>query len=75
MAKEKSGMDGMSKKFTFSKTVEGETFTANEFDSFDEAIKAVEKGLHDRKLATGPHSEGVPKNPKEGTHQEEKPKK
>lgn len=27
-----------------------ETLTAVEFDSFDEAIKAVEKGMYDRKL-------------------------
>lgn len=50
----------MSKRFTYSKTVDLErnkngfkqleTFTAVEFDSFDEAIKAVEKGIYDREL-------------------------
>lgn len=38
------------KRFTFSKTVNNETFTAVEFDSFDEAIKAVEKGVYERSL-------------------------
>lgn len=83
----------MSKKFTFSKgvlTPSGEeTFTAVEFDSFDEAIKAVEKGLHNRELEltpkVNPLLRGLPgidkgdqdivKDTKlsEGTHQPEKP--
>lgn len=44
----------MSKRYTYSrsiKTQEGEeTFTADQFDSFDEAIKIVDKGIYDRKL-------------------------
>lgn len=47
----------MSRRFTFSKTVSlsnkensQETFTAVEFDSFDEAIKAVEKGIYERSI-------------------------
>lgn len=43
----------MSKKYTYSRGVSLglgiETFTAVEFDSFDEAIKAVDKGVADRK--------------------------
>ncbi len=42
------------KKYTFGMTIktrEGvETFTANEFDSFEEAIAAVKKGVRDRNL-------------------------
>jgi len=42
------------RKFTYSRqivTPEGvETFTASEFDSFEEGQKAVEKGIYDRKL-------------------------
>lgn len=38
----------MAKKYTYSKTVNLETFTAVEFDSFDEAITAVNKGVRDR---------------------------
>lgn len=45
----------MSKRFTYARsmmTVEGhEVFTAVEFDSFDEAITAVEKGIRDRAAA------------------------
>lgn len=44
----------MARKYTYSRTlnsVEGqEVFTAHEFDSFDEAQNAVEKGLHNRKI-------------------------
>jgi hypothetical protein len=73
MATEKSGMDEMSKKFTFSKTINGETFTANEFDSFDEAITAVNKGIKDRQLQV--EKEMIPpagiSTKKEGTHQSE----
>lgn len=47
----------MAKRFTYSKTIhtfEGpETFTAVEFDSFDEAIKAVERGIYERRLEIG----------------------
>jgi hypothetical protein len=43
----------MSKRYTYSRsinTVEGvETFTADQFDSFDEALRAVERGISDRK--------------------------
>ena len=35
------------KKYTYSKTVGNETFSAVEFDSFDEAIHAVDKGIRD----------------------------
>lgn len=42
------------RKFTYSRqivTQDGvETFTASEFDSFEEGQKAVEKGIYDRKL-------------------------
>ena len=52
----------MSKKYTYSRSIVGkvnfideerttadeETFTAVEFDSFDEAIRAVDKGINDR---------------------------
>jgi hypothetical protein len=42
------------RKFTYSRqivTLEGvETFTASEFDSFEEGQKAVEKGIYDRRL-------------------------
>ena len=45
----------MSKKYTYSrevKTTKGvERFTAVEFDSFDEAIKAVDKGIYDREIS------------------------
>lgn len=41
-------------KYTYSRTLETreaiETFTAVECASFDEAIKLVDKGIHDRKL-------------------------
>lgn len=44
----------MSRRYTYSRTIdtpEGkETFTAEQFDSFDEARNAVEKGVHDRRL-------------------------
>jgi hypothetical protein len=43
------------RKFTYSReivTPEGkETFTASEFDSFEEGQKAVEKGIYDRRLS------------------------
>jgi hypothetical protein len=42
------------RKVTYSRTlnsIEGqETFSAVEFDSFDEAKRLVDKGIHDRKL-------------------------
>lgn len=44
----------MSKRYTYSRAFHSnhgqEVFTAVEFDSFDEAIKAVDKGIYDRKL-------------------------
>lgn len=44
----------MSKRYTYSREITTpsgkETFTADQFDSFDEAQKAVEKGIHDRRL-------------------------
>jgi hypothetical protein len=45
----------MSKRYTYSRTINptgksDEIFSAVEFDSFDEAIRAVEKGIHDRRL-------------------------
>lgn len=44
----------MSRRYTYARTiptVEGqETFTAAEWDSFDEAKTAVEKGIRDRKI-------------------------
>lgn len=44
----------MSRRYTFSRTIETpdgkETFTAEQFDSFDEARNAVEKGVRDRRL-------------------------
>lgn len=46
----------MARHYTFSREVEvlgkKETFTAVEFDSFDEAVRAVDKGINDRKLET-----------------------
>lgn len=48
----------MSKRYTYSRSIDvgvgPETFTAVEFDSFDEARKAVERGIHDRKLEFRP---------------------
>jgi len=42
------------RKFTYSRQIETpegvETFTASEFDSFEEGQKAVDKGIYDRKL-------------------------
>lgn len=44
----------MSKRYTYSRAIttrDGvETFTADQFDSFDEAQTAVEKGIRDRRL-------------------------
>jgi hypothetical protein len=44
----------MSRRYTYSRTIntpEGaETYTAEAFDSFDEAKTQVDKGIHDRKL-------------------------
>lgn len=44
----------MAKKYTYSRAIETpegvESFSAVEFDSFDEAIKAVDRGVSDRKL-------------------------
>jgi len=34
------------RKYTYSRTIGIHTFTANEFDSFDEAVTAVEKGIY-----------------------------
>ena len=46
------------RKFTYTRAVqtkEGrEEFSAVEFDSFDEAIKAVDKGIYERKLSLTP---------------------
>lgn len=48
----------MSKRYTYSKTINvadgQETYSAVEFDSFDEAKKAVDKGIHDRMLELSP---------------------
>lgn len=42
------------KRYTYSRTVKtsegNETFTADQFDSFDEAINAVNKGIYEREL-------------------------
>ncbi len=42
----------MSRRYTYARTIETqrgkETFSAVEFDSFDEAMNAVEKGVRDR---------------------------
>jgi hypothetical protein len=47
----------MSRRYTYTRTIDTpqgkESFTAVEFDSFDEAIKAVDKGIYDRKLELG----------------------
>lgn len=44
----------MSKRYTYSRMIvtdEGsETFTAVEFDAFDEAVKIVDRGIYERKL-------------------------
>ncbi len=40
----------MAKKYTYSRSFGDETFTAVEFDSFDEARKAVDKGIYERQL-------------------------
>lgn len=44
----------MSRRYTYArtiKTIEGiETFTAQEWDSFDEAKRVVDKGIHDRNI-------------------------
>lgn len=44
----------MAKKYTYSRTIQTihghETFTASEFDAFDEAQQKVDKGIHDRRL-------------------------
>lgn len=44
----------MGRKYTYSReisTIEGkETFTAVEFDNFDEAVRIVDKGIYDRTL-------------------------
>lgn len=42
------------KKYTYSRQIGNETFTAVEFDSFEEAIKAVDKGVYHRELETKP---------------------
>lgn len=58
----------MSRRYTFSRTIETpdgkETFTAEQFDSFDEARNAVEKGVRDRRLQF-PQGAGVVKAPEE----------
>ena len=48
----------MAKKYTFSRSIlndkdQLEVFTANEFDSFEEAITAVNKGIRDRFYGIG----------------------
>jgi hypothetical protein len=46
----------MAKRYTYSRSIladdqgNQEVFTAVEFDSFDEAIAAVERGIYDRRL-------------------------
>ena len=35
------------KKYTYSRTIGNETFSAVEFDSFEEAVTAVNKGVRD----------------------------
>lgn len=55
----------MSRRYTYARTIDGpegpETFTAVEFDSFDEAITAAEKGIHDRKLQIASPALGIGK--------------
>lgn len=45
----------MARRYTYSRQIETpegkETFSAVEFDSFDEAINVVERGIKDRRLA------------------------
>lgn len=54
-----------SRRYTYARTIRGpegsETFSAVEFDSFDEAIAAVEKGVHDRKLQIASPALGIGK--------------
>jgi hypothetical protein len=74
----------MSKRYTFAKeisTPDGkETFSAVEFDSFDEARKAVDKAVYERKLELNPGKPSsttkkeeniIPPTQKEGTHSPE----
>lgn len=42
------------RKFTYSRTRGPETFSAVEFDSFDEAKRAVDKAIHERELEDRP---------------------
>ena len=53
----------MSRKYTISRTIKtpygDETFTAVEFESFDEARVALEKGVYDRKLQLDQESKKV----------------
>lgn len=55
----------MSRRYTYARTIVGpegsETFTGVEFDSFDEAVAAVEKGIHDRKLQIASPALGIGK--------------
>lgn len=59
----------MSKKYTYSRKIETregkESFSAVEFDSFDEAIKAVDRGIADRQIQikrTLPITQSQPNN-------------
>lgn len=54
----------MAKKYTYSRTIftpdgNPHQFTAVEFDSFEEAIKAVDKGIYDFKLVLVPQGAGL----------------
>lgn len=44
----------MAKKYTYSRQLGDETFSAVEFDSFDEARKVVEKAVYERTLELKP---------------------
>lgn len=69
-----------SRRYTYARTIEGpegaETFSAVEFDSFDEAISAVERGISDRRLQIKSPALGIGKKdeaPEEETPVEETP--
>lgn len=53
----------MAKKYTYSRQIATgaglETFSAVEFDSFDEAIVAVDKGIKDRQLQVPARVPGI----------------
>lgn len=50
----------MSRKYTFAIKVGDETFQAEGFDSFDEAIKVVEKAVYDRRMSSGKEKSSLP---------------